>query len=142
MNKPLQLKEGEAPEPDPATGKWKAVPEIPNRDSRRMQPLPWEECYREPGKCLDIKSQHTGKQIMSFWGSDKRHPKNLEWCTEAQILAHGKYALHCCNRFPDVLREIERIYWMEDMPEKAVKAIEALMERVYLQPEEVPHYAK
>jgi hypothetical protein len=116
--------------------------EVDNRDSRRMQPLPWVLCYHEPGKCIDVHSDHTRKHIMSFWGGDKRHPQNLEWCTAAQVAEHAKYTLHCVNLFPHILDTIDYIYRMEEMPEEAIKAIEAMMEHIYLSKEEMPPYAR
>lgn len=107
----------------------------PNLDSRHMQPLPWKRDEREPGKCISLHSANN-KAICSFWGGDERHPENFEWCTAAQMERHAAYAEHACNNYPLMQSELERIYGMEDMPEEAIKAIEALMEKTYY--EEVP----
>lgn len=114
--------------------------EVDNRDSRRMHPLPWVQAYPEAGKCIDVRSERTRKNILSFWGGDKRHPQNLEWCTSEQMRNHAAYTLHCVNLFPHILAEIERIYGMEEMPEEAIKAIESMMEYIHLPPEKMPPY--
>lgn len=133
----LHLKEGEEAEFDAAEGKWKAVPAVPNHDSRHMQSLPWSIVDEGEGKAPTMRSAGK-KAIASFWGGDTRHPQNFEWCTAAQAQRHAHYAAHACNAFPVIQREIERIYFMEEMPEDAIKAIEALMEKFYY--EEVPKY--
>lgn len=114
--------------------------QIPNIDSRRMQPLPWGLVPCGDGECISVESSASAKHICSFWGGDLRHPKDLSWPTGAQMDLHAKYALHACNAFPVIQRELERIYYMEDMPEEAVKAIEVLMGKFYY--EGVPPYAK
>ena len=115
---------------------------VKNEDSRNMQALPWIVDPREDGKAVTLSSQHSGKVICSFWGGDERDEKNYSWCTEAQMQRHAKYAEHVLNMFPHILGQIEEIYRMEDMPEEAIKAIEGMMEHIYLEPEEMPPYAK
>lgn len=114
----------------------KPVPITPNLDSRPMHPLPWRE-EKEGAfvKASNVMSVNN-KNIATFWGDDERHPKNFELPTTAQREKHVAYAIHACNLFPTVQGELERIYAMEDMPEEALKAIEALMEEIYY--EEVP----
>lgn len=104
-----------------------------------MHPLPWRIYIREEEKCITLESP-TRRAICSFWGSDTRYSKNYEWCTHAQMEAHARYGEHALNHFPMIQAEIERVYQMEDMPEEALKAIEALMEKTYF--EGVPSYAK
>lgn len=110
---------------------------IPNKDARTMQPLPWKLEPHEQGKCISVYSANK-KFVCSFWGGDMRHPKNFEWCTGAQMIAHANYGAHAMNHFPAMQRAIEEIYNMEDMPEEAIKRIEALMEKTYY--EEMPPY--
>ena len=114
---------------------------VPNIDSRRMQPLPWKIEPVEEFKCITLQSS-SRRNICSFWGADTRYSENYEWCTSKQMEAHASYAEHVLNNFPLIQSEIERIYAMEDMPEDAVKAIEALMEKIYLNMMEMPPYAK
>lgn len=107
-----------------------------NADSRPMQPLPWREEKQEGIVNASHITSANNKQVATFWGNDDRHPQNFEWCTTAQREKHVAYTIHCCNSFPHIQAELEKIYGMEDMPEEAVKAIEALMEKIYY--EEVP----
>lgn len=113
-----------------------AFPTVPNRDSRKMQPLPYRVYHED--KCSSLISINN-KQIAVFWGNTERHPKNFEWCTEEQRINHIAYASHAMNYLPLVQDELERIYSMEDMPEEAIKAIETLMKTIYY--EGVPKYA-
>ena len=115
--------------------------EVPNIDSRRMQPLPWKIEPIEEYKCVTLRSA-SRKSICSFWGGDTRYSENQEWCTSKQMVAHATYAEHALNWFPVIQAELERIYAMEEMPEEAIKAIEALMEKSYLNDMEMPPYAK
>lgn len=114
---------------------------VPNNDSRRMQSLPWTADIRERERCITLEAANH-KAICSFWGADTRYSENYEWCTSKQMEAHASYAEHVLNNFPLIQSEIERIYAMEDMPEEAIKAIEALMEKIYLNMMEMPPYAK
>jgi hypothetical protein len=104
------------------------------------EPLPWRHDIAEEGKCITLESA-SRKSICSFWGADTRYSENYEWCTSAQMKAHARYAEHALNWFPVIQAELERIYAMEEMPEEAIKAIEALMEKSYLTDMEMPPYA-
>lgn len=116
---------------------FKPVPEVVNNDSRLFQPLPWHDVEEE--KYHDIIA-YSDKIIAMVYGNDTRHPKNMQWCTEVQRRRHVKYILHACNSFPLILKIIEMIYNMEDMPEEAIKAIETMMDRIYLPENEMPAY--
>lgn len=105
------------------------IPTVPNNDSRRMQPMPWR---LEEGENITELYSASNKHIASFWGNDERHPENLEWCTESQRQRHAAYVHHACKSFPRVQEALERIYGMEEMPEEAIKLIEAVMEECYL----------
>lgn len=109
--------------------------QIPHTDSRTMQALPWR--VYEDDKCHNMVADN-GKEIATFWGNDERDPQNMQWCTKAQRERHAKYVEHVCNSFPFLMVAIEAVYKCEEMPEDAIKIIEATMEKHYF--EEVPPY--
>lgn len=113
------------------------MPMVPNNDARHMQPLPWKIDPREPGRCVDISSA-SGKAVCSFWGGVTRDVKDFEWCTEQQMIRHANYGEHAMNNFPIMQSALEEIYNMEDMPEDAIKRIEEIMGKVYLNMMEMP----
>lgn len=115
------------------------VPTTPHTDARHMQPLPWKSEEEDKSHSL---MAYNGKFIATFYGNDERHPQNMQWCTQAQRKRHIAYTLHACNHFPLMQSELERIYNMEEMPEDAIKAIEALMEKVYLTMMDMPPYVQ
>lgn len=101
---------------------------VPNHDSRRMHPLPWQRNNED--KCTSLISA-SGKIVATFWGNDERMKDDYRWPTEAQRFAHVDYAEHACNAFPIIQAALEEIYSMEDMPEEAIKKIEAVMAEAY-----------
>lgn len=111
--------------------------QVPNIDSRKMQPLPWRIDLTAYGKCITIRSR-TDRDIMSFWGGDSRDPKNAEWCTAAQMEAHAKYTEHVVNHFPDLQALITMLYERGQMNQITRELIEKTMEKCYYA--EVPPY--
>ena len=113
--------------------------EVPNRDSRDMQPLPWLIDRQGEGGAPTLRSK-TGRDIMSFWGGDTRCAGNPSWCTKAQAEEHAKYAEHACNNFPLLIETLEYFYDnLETMTDEMKKeGIEAVMKVAYY--ERMPKY--
>lgn len=113
---------------------------VPNRDSRVMHPLPWFRGGPQGSGDYYSLVSASNKFICTFWGGDERNPKNFQWPTEQQKERHASYAMHVINYFPLIQQTIEKIYLMEEMPEEAIKAIEYLMEKIYLESMEMPSF--
>lgn len=101
---------------------------VPNNDARRMQPLPWR--LEVDGQALSLVSV-SKKLLLSFWGSDTRHPQNYVWPTDSQRKLHAEYIHHVVNIFPEMQEAMAELYEMPDMPEHIKELIGKFMERAY-----------